>query len=120
MNVCIFSGRIGQEPQSGTLSNGDPKLTFSVAVSVGKKDNPQTMWVRCTMFGRRAQSLSTMLTKGMKVSVQGSIKLDEYQGKDGAFKQSLSMVVMDIELGENGQRQQQPQKAADFDDDIGF
>lgn len=122
MNVCIFSGRIGQDPQAGQLSNGDPKLSFSVAVQTGRKDNPSTMWIRCTMFGRRAQALESMLSKGMKISVQGSIKLDEYQGKDGAPKQALSMIVSDIELmGEPAEKRQAVNKPAfGDDDDIGF
>jgi single-strand DNA-binding protein len=120
MNVCIFSGRIGQDPQAGQLSNGDPKLSFSVAVQTGRKDNPSTMWIRCTMFGRRAQALETMLAKGMKVSVSGSIKLDEYQAKDGTPKQALSMVVNDIELMGDPAEKRQAAKPAFGDDDIGF
>lgn len=122
MNICIFSGRIGQEPQAGQLSNGDPKLTFSIAVQTGRKDNPSTMWIRCTMFGKRAQALQSMLSKGMKITVQGSIKLDEFVGKDGANKQALTMSVNDIDFsGDKLERASPPSKSSSFeDDDIGF
>jgi single-strand DNA-binding protein len=125
MNLCIFSGRIGQDPQMGQLSSGDALLKFSLAVSVGRRDNPQTMWLRCTMFGRRAQALESILTKGQKVTVSGAVKLDEFTNKEGVAKQSLSMVVSDIELmSEQKGGEPRPAKQAavqdEFGDDIPF
>lgn len=125
MNQCIFSGRIGQEPQMGQVSSGDALLKFSLAVSVGRRDNPQTMWIRCSIFGRRASALESILAKGQKVTVSGAIKLDEFTSKDGVAKQSLSMIVNDIELmsESKGGGESRPAKQAvadEFGDDIPF
>lgn len=102
-------------------------LSFTAANNIGYGDKKQTMWIRCSIFGKRAEgNLKDYLTKGTQVFVTGELSAREYTGKDGTNKTSLELNLREIELvgGHKQQDGQQSSKPApkqdDFDDDIPF
>jgi single stranded DNA-binding protein len=101
MNIAILSGYLGRDPELRTV-NGDQVLSFSIGVSVGPRDSQETMWVDCSIWGKRAVGLEPYLRKGMKVTVSGAIKLGEYSTKDGVIKSQLKMTVNEVELPPRG------------------
>jgi single-strand DNA-binding protein len=101
MNIAILSGHLGRDPELRAV-NGDQVLSFSIGVSVGPRDNQETMWVDCSIWGKRAAGLEPYLGKGMKVTVSGAIKLGEYTTKDGAIRTQLKMTVNEVELPPKG------------------
>lgn len=99
MNLGIFGGRLGRDAELNRMGTGDPVLNFSVAVDVGTRDNPKTLWVECALFGKRAEALSKYLVKGTKVTVSGRIGLDTFtSSKDGQTKTSLKLSVNEIDM----------------------
>lgn len=131
MNIITIAGQLGKDAEVRYLNNGDPVCTFSVADSQGK-DKP-TIWWRCSLFGKRAESLSQYLTKGQSVTVSGVFTEREYTDKDGAQKKAQEVRVNDLAL-QGGKREQsapaqqaKPQQAKkpsggfeDMDSDIPF
>lgn len=101
MNIAILSGHLGRDPELRDV-NSDQVLNFSIGVSVGARDSQETMWVDCSIWGKRAAGIQPYLRKGMKVTVSGSIKLGEYVTKDGAVRNQLKMTVNEIELPPKG------------------
>ena len=61
MNVGTFSGRIGRDAELRHAKNGDAVTNFSLAVDVGTKDSPRTLWIDCVLWGKRAESLTQYL-----------------------------------------------------------
>ena len=57
-----------------------------------------TTWLRCSLFGKRAETLAPMLLKGTKIGITGEIKLNKWPDKDGVEKYSLECNVRDITL----------------------
>lgn len=108
MNSITIAGQLGKDIEIRFLPNGDPVGSFSVADSQGK-DKP-TIWWRCQLFGKRAESLSQYLTKGQSVTVSGSLTEREYTDKDGTQKKSQEVRVNDIAL--QGGRRDSEQQAA--------
>jgi single-strand DNA-binding protein len=98
MNLGIFGGRLGRDAELNHMSNGDPVLNFSLAVDVGTKEAPKTMWVDCAIFGKRAQSLQPYMVTGTKATVSGRLILRDFTNKDGQPRQSLSMTCTDIDM----------------------
>lgn len=140
MNYAILTGNLGRDPEM-RQHNGDNVLSFPIGVQTGTKDNPTTMWVQCSIWGKRATSLQPYLFKGSRVQVGGPIKLDDYQAKDGTTKQALRLTIDQLDLppkpaqdqGGYQQPQSQQQPTAnpgqaqrgnsgfdDMDDDIPF
>lgn len=115
MNHGIFSGRLGRDSELNKMSSGDPVLNFSIAVDIGTRDHPKTMWVECALFGVRAEKLHQWLTKGVKVTVMGRVTLDQYATRDGAQKTSLRLTVteLDMHLPPKGDGQGSATRSAD-------
>lgn len=114
MNVVVISGGLGRDPEVKQTKGGSTILNFSVAVSDRRKNNQTgqweevTHWVDCVMFGKRAESLSRFLRKGMKVTVSGRLQQNRWEDKKSGQKRSrLEVAVNDLELPPRGQGQPQ-------------
>jgi single-strand DNA-binding protein len=134
MNLAILTGNLGRDPEL-RAHGGDNILNFAIGVATGTRDKPETMWVDCALWGKRATTLQPYLFKGLRVTVSGPLKLEEYKAKDGTPKTRLRLSVDQIDLppkadGQTQQTQQpeQPRRAPaapaeprnDMDDDIPF
>lgn len=81
MNVFTFSGRIGQDAAVREVGQGKV-AGFSVAVKAGMGKNEQTLWVDCSIWGKRAEGgLPQYLLKGQQVVVSGELSTREHNGK---------------------------------------
>lgn len=96
MNVGYFMGNLGKDCEVRAAGNGDPAANFSLGVQVGTKSAPETMWVRCSLYGKRAESLSQYLLKGQRVIVTGRLKMATWSDKEGRERTDLRMNVTDL------------------------
>lgn len=80
MNTISISGRVAQ-PQSRDLPNGNKMLTFSVADDQFIKGEKKTQWFRCALFGKRAESLESLIVKGTSVTVGGVLQVNQFENK---------------------------------------
>lgn len=94
MNTISISGRVAQ-PQTRELSNGNKMLTFSIADDQFVKGEKKTQWFRCALFGKRAESLESLVVKGASVTVGGQLQVNEFDGNDGKMMNN-NVVVNDI------------------------
>lgn len=81
MQTITISGNIGREPELRSTQGGDQVLSFSVGTRQGYGDKASTNWFRCSVWGKRGETLNRYLRKGTKVVVQGELTIGEYQGK---------------------------------------
>lgn len=102
MNIVTIAGQLGKDAELKYMQNGDPICNFSVADSQGK--DKLTIWWRCSLFGKRADSLSQYLVKGQSVTVTGTLTEREYTDKDGAQKKAQEVRVNDVAL-QGGKRE---------------
>lgn len=107
MNKFLFTGNLGQDSELKYTASGTPVLSFSVAVKSGYGDRAKTTWVRCALFGKRAEgNLSQYLVKGTQVAVSGELELQEWEGQNGKGA-AIAVNVDSIDLiGGNNQNQQ--------------
>ena len=94
--AASFAGNLGQDGDLKFIANGIALLSFSVAVSYFDKEK-KTQWVRCSLFGKRAETLAPMMLKGTTVFVRGALVLREYEAK-GERKTSLECNVDAVEF----------------------
>ena len=107
MNSITLAGGLGRDAEVKYLNNGDPICNFSVADSQGR-DKP-TIWWNCTLYGKRAESLSQYLTKGQAVTVVGTVTEREWQDKEGNKRKSMDVRVSEIAL-QGGRKEAEPQE----------
>jgi len=97
MNVLSAIGNINK-PEIRFLADQTPILNFSFALSSGYGDKATTTWLNCSLFGKRAQTLSDMLSTGDRIGITGEITNRKYTDKAGQDKYSLECRVSDITL----------------------
>jgi single-strand DNA-binding protein len=125
MNNLTIAGRIGKDPERRSLNDGTTVLSFSVADDQGK--DKQAIWWRCSLFGKRADSLAQYLTKGSSVTVSGTVTEREFTDKEGQQRKAMEVRVNDIALqgGKPAQEERPaskpapklaPKQSAGFDD----
>lgn len=129
MNIWTITGNLGQDCEVKYTPSGMAICSFSVAVKSGYGDKAKTTWVKCGLFGKRAEGgLPEHLLKGTQVCIAGEAYLDEWQGQDGATNKMLKLNVDKLDLiGGKPQRQQSapqhqpaPQGMDDNSEDIPF
>jgi single-strand DNA-binding protein len=126
MISMTVAGNVGRDAQLRRTQGGDPVLGFSVAVDMGRDKNGNkrdAVWVNCSIWGKRAESLATYITKGTKLVLTGRPGVNVYEGKG-----SLTLSVNDLTfMGGSQQRSDddrggydEPPPRDNLDDDIPF
>lgn len=102
LNTVSIGGNLCRDAELRATASGMAVLTFSVAVNESRK-NQQTgeyedypNYVDCTMFGRRAESVSRYLTKGTYVALTGRLHQNRWQNKDGQNRSKLEVTADNI------------------------
>jgi single-strand DNA-binding protein len=94
MISMTIAGNVGKDAELRKTQGGDPVLGFSIAVDNGKDKNGNkrdSTWVNCSIWGKRAESLQSYITKGTKLVVTGRPGVNVYEGKG-----SLTISVNDL------------------------
>lgn len=98
-NVFSFTGTIGRDAEVRYTPSGLAILNVTAANNIGFGDKQKTLWVRVTLFGKRAEgTLKDYLKKGQQVFVSGELTTNEYQANDGTTKFSLDVNANIIDL----------------------
>jgi len=108
-------GNLGRDCEVRHTQGGMAIATFPLPIESGYGDKKTTTWVRCSLFGKRAEGgLIQYLVKGQSVSAQGEIKLNTYTNKEGVEKSTLELMVNDLALlGKPVERNTQPKQPSD-------
>lgn len=138
LNLCVFVGRVGRDPELKYFSSGDAYCSTSIAVGKKWKDKnsgetrEQTTWVPLQLFGKTAELFGKYAKKGSQIRVNGEFSVRKYTDKDGVERTATEIRVQDFQLlggkpeGAGGEQQRQEQKPAakpaadDMDSDIPF
>lgn len=113
MKAITIAGGIGRDAQLRTTGNGDKVAGFPLAVSEGFGGKQRTLWFDCSIWGKRAETLAPMLTKGGKVCVSGDFSTREHDGKTYLTVRAAEVTLMSARAGsddaERGQAEQRSQ-----------
>nr|UVX41159.1 MAG: Single-strand binding protein family protein [Bacteriophage sp.] len=136
LNTVSIGGNLCRDAELRATASGMAVLTFSVAVNESRKNQQTGEWedypnyVDCTMFGRRAESVSRYLTNGTYVALTGRLHQNRWQNKDGQNRSKLEVTVDNIHfesrrLDGDDYDQQQAEAQGDYeaqmyDEDIPF
>jgi len=99
MNIYSFTGRLGRDCETRFTQAGMAICSFTVAVDYGYGENKGTNWIRCSLFGKRAEGgLPKYLVKGTQVAISGELKVREYEDKEGNKRTSVDVSVDKLDL----------------------
>lgn len=110
LNRVQLIGNLGKDPESRITPNGKKVSHFSLAVSnrwkSGKGEAKEyTEWVNVEAWERLGEICQQYLHKGSLVFLEGRLKTDKYEDKNGEIKYftkvvALSMQMLDKKPGE--------------------
>ena len=92
LNLCQFIGRLGKDPETRYMPNGDAVCNFSIACGWKSKDKEGAEWVRVATFGKLAEICGQYLKKGSQVYVAGRFQTRKWTDKDGVEKYSTEIM----------------------------
>jgi single-strand DNA-binding protein len=99
LNQCQFIGRLGADPETRRMANGDPVVNLRLAVSErwrGKSGERQerTEWITVVIFNENiAKVAEQYLRKGSMLFVSGKLQTREWQDKEGQKRYSTEIVL---------------------------
>lgn len=114
MNIFTFDGHLGGDAETRFTQNGTAVCSFSVPAKSGFGDNVKTTWVKCSLWGKRAESLGDWLVKGTKVVVSGEMSLDEWQSNDGRSGTTVECNVNDVVIMSNRDQANKPSQSSGY------
>lgn len=120
INRVVVSGNLTRDPELRATPGGTQVLGFGVAVNDRRRNQQTGEWedypnfIDCTMFGNRAEALSRILCKGMKVAIEGKLRYSSWEDKNGGGRRSKVEIIPDevVLMSQNPNGQQAPQQYA--------
>jgi single-strand DNA-binding protein len=97
-NKVLLMGRLTRDIELRHTPSNQPVANIGLAVnhnwtSRDGEKKEDTTFVDCEAWGRTAEVMSQYLSKGRPVFVEGRLRLDQWQDKDGGNRSKLKVVI---------------------------
>lgn len=103
LNQVTLIGNLGRDPELRTTSGGQTVCEFSIATTDKWTDKSgakqeRTEWHRIVYWGKGGEACGQYLSKGSLVCVQGSIRSEKYQDKQGFERTKYQIHATHVEF----------------------
>jgi single-strand DNA-binding protein len=103
MLKAMLIGNLGNDPEMRYSASGQPMLRFNVASNYRTRTpegewQDKTEWVRVTLLGQRAESLSQYLKKGSRVYVDGRLEARPWTDQQGQVRSGLEVMANEVQF----------------------
>jgi len=120
VNSVHLLGNLGADPELRMTAGGQAVLNLRLATSEtyldkNKVRQEKTEWHNVVVWGKRAEALARILTKGARIFVDGKLRTSKYEDKDGNTRYRVDIVARDIVLS-GGPRPQGAQQGDSYED----
>ena len=102
-NRVILAGNLTRDPQVRSLPNEKQVADFGLAINHRYKGSDGEMkedvtFVDCEAWGRTAELVGQYLAKGRACLIEGRLKLDQWEDKDGQKRSKLKVVADSVQF----------------------
>jgi single-strand DNA-binding protein len=102
-NKVLLMGNITRDIELKYTPGNQAVATIGIAVNRRYKtkegeDREEVTFVDCDAWGRTAEVMKQYLGKGKPVFIEGRLKLDQWQDKDGSNRSRLKVVIESFEF----------------------
>ncbi len=130
INKVMLAGNLTRDPEVRKLSGDKSVCNFGLAINHRYKGGDgemkeETTFVDVEAWGRTAELVGQYLTKGRACFIEGKLKLDQWDDKDGQKRSKLKVVADNVQFLDSGNRgaapaAAKPGAAAPADDEPAF
>jgi single-strand DNA-binding protein len=109
LNRVMLLGNLGADPELRMTSGGQAVLKLRLATSEtyldkNRQRQERTEWHNVVIWGKRAEALAKILTKGSRIFVEGGLRTSNYDDRDGNKRYRTEIVTSNILLQGGGGR----------------
>lgn len=113
VNKVILIGRLGKDPETRYMPNGEAVTNATLATSENWKDKSgekqeKTEWHNLVFYRRLAEIAGEYLKKGSQVYIEGKLQTRKWE-KDGVTRYSTEIIVNEMTML-GGKRDSEPQE----------
>ncbi len=100
-NKVILMGNLTRDPTLSNLPSGTAVCEFGMAINETWRDKDtkekreRVCFVELRAFGGTADTINQYMSKGKPILVEGKLRFDQWEAKDGGGKRSKLYVVVD-------------------------
>lgn len=103
VNKVILVGRLGKDPETRYMTNGEAVTNATLATSENWKDKSgekqeKTEWHNLVFYRRLAEVAGEYLKKGAQVYIEGKIQTRKYQTKEGQERYTTEIIVNEMQM----------------------
>jgi single-strand DNA-binding protein len=103
LNRVFLMGNLGQTPELRQTQGGNSVLSIRMATNERYKNKDEEWvdraeWHSVVIWGKRAEGLSKILTKGSPILVEGRIQTRQWEDKEGNKRYTTEIVAREILL----------------------
>jgi len=103
VNKVILVGRVGKDPETRYMSNGDAATNLSLATTENWKDKSgerqeKTEWHNIATFRRLAEIAGEYLKKGSLIYVEGKLATRKWQDKEGNDRYTTEVIAHELKM----------------------
>ena len=95
MNICIFSGRIGNDIALKNTSSGISVVEINLAV---RRNSDDTDWLRCVAYDKKAEFIDKYFKKGSFIEIRSRVKVTT-SDKDNVKRTYHTYEIQEVEFG---------------------
>lgn len=97
-NKVMLMGNLTRDPEMRYLPSNVAVANIGLAINRRWKNQQgeqqeETTFVDCEAFGKTAEAINQYLGKGRPLFVEGRLKLDQWQDKEGQNRSRLKVVI---------------------------
>jgi single-strand DNA-binding protein len=103
LNKCILMGNLGADPELRMTGGGQAVLKVRLATSEqyldkDKQRQERTEWHSVIVWGKRGEGLGKILKKGDRILVEGRLRTESWEDKDGNKRYRTEVVATEVLL----------------------
>jgi single-strand DNA-binding protein len=103
VNKVILIGRLGKDPETRYMPNGEAVTNVTLATSENWKDKSgvkqeKTEWHNLTFYRRLAEVAGEYLKKGSMIYVEGKLQTRKWQDKEGKDRYTTEILVNEMTM----------------------
>jgi len=103
LNRVMLMGNLTRDPELRYLPSNTAVVNVGMAINRKWKNQQgeqqeETTFVDCEAFGRSAEVINQYLRKGRPVFIEGRLRLDQWQDREGQNRSKLKVVVENFQF----------------------
>lgn len=107
LNKVLLIGNLTRDPEVRMMSSGRPVCNFGIALNRSYKDSEgnkreEVTFVDVECFGPRAEAVGRFFSKGRPIFIEGRLKLDQWESKEGEKRSAIRVVLDNFEFVDSG------------------